>query len=86
MPIFNTEDGVQFQGQGQISVTAGSHTIKLDGPQVVRDLRRDVRYRYPALANDAVCYLGTRELTEDDVVEPGQHVTFSRKLGEKGIA
>ena len=83
--IFNAAGGASF-ANGQCHVTVGAHQIRQDAPVTVRDLRRNVKMLYPNLDSASVCYLGSRELSEDDTVNPGDNVNFSRKFGEKGLA
>jgi hypothetical protein len=38
------------------------------------------------MPKDAKAFSGNRELGEDEIVGPGQHLEFIRRSGEKGIS
>lgn len=80
--IFNTSGASSITGK--CNVTTASHQFKMDAPVLVGDLRSKVGMIYPQLTADHVCYKGTTPLAETDTVNPGDNVSFLRKMGEKG--
>ena len=75
--------GVFQSASSSCTVRTGPHAQPMQAGETVAHYRRTMSMAHP-IDPAAKAHIGTTEVSEDYVVQPGQELTFIRPTGQKG--